>query len=361
MSLFSRLFGLQPSQKDHRNIYDIPPEARQAMKGKDRATPAKATTRTDLLKPPKEAAPKGGPLLGLRIDVDTHEGMRDGVPRLLQVLKDAEVKGTFYLSFGPDRSGKAIVNALKNPAFLKKMLRTRAAKVYGLRTVLSGTLLPSRPIATAFPDIARRIVAEGHEAGVHAWDHRTWQDRLHKFSYERTAMELEKGRDAFVSIFGEEPKTYASPAWFCSNDSLDYQESLGLDYGSDCRGLEPFLPFIEGRPLKTPQVPSTLPTLDEGLGETDSDATSFFGRVLRMARESHWPVLTIHAELEGGPYAEDLATFLVEARAAGMRVMPLRELMAERLSADPPLAPFTMSYGMVDGRASMVSMQLFEV
>ena len=28
-------------------------------------------------------------LLGLRVDVDTHEGMRDGVPRLLDILGSA--------------------------------------------------------------------------------------------------------------------------------------------------------------------------------------------------------------------------------------------------------------------------------
>ncbi len=358
MSIFSRLFGLQPSQKDRKNPYEIPNEARKAIKGTDRVKTGKTSS---VLKPPAEAIPKEGPLLGLRIDVDTHEGMRDGVPKLLDVLGATKVKGTFYLSFGPDRSGKAILNAFKNPAFLKKMLRTRAAKVYGLRTVLSGTLLPARPIATAFPETARRITAEGHEAGVHAWDHRTWQDRLHRFSYERTAMELEKGREAFISIFGEAPRTYASPAWFCSNDSLQYQESLGLDYGSDCRGMEPFLPFVEGRPLKTPQVPATLPTLDEGLGEIDTDAPAFYRRVLGLAREAHWPVMTIHAELEGGPYAEDFAAFLAAAKSEGIRVLPLRDLMAERRAVDPPVAPYTMSYGMVDGRASMVSMQLFEV
>jgi undecaprenyl phosphate-alpha-L-ara4FN deformylase len=44
-------------------------------------------------------------ILGLRIDVDTHEGMRDGVPRLLDVLRGAGVKGSFYFAMGPDRSG----------------------------------------------------------------------------------------------------------------------------------------------------------------------------------------------------------------------------------------------------------------
>ena len=88
-------------------------------------------------------------LLGLRVDVDTHAGMRDGVPRLLDVLADAGVRATFYFAMGPDRSGLAVLNALR-PGFLRKMGRTGALQVYGWRTVLSGTLLPSRPIAALF-------------------------------------------------------------------------------------------------------------------------------------------------------------------------------------------------------------------
>ena len=66
--------------------------------------------------------------LGLRIDVDTHDGMRTGVPALLDLLEKAGVKGTFYLSMGPDNSGKAILNVLRRPGFLAKMRRTGAAR-----------------------------------------------------------------------------------------------------------------------------------------------------------------------------------------------------------------------------------------
>ena len=46
-----------------------------------------------------------GKVLGLRIDVDTHDGMKSGVPVLLDVFRESGVKGTFYLSMGPDNSG----------------------------------------------------------------------------------------------------------------------------------------------------------------------------------------------------------------------------------------------------------------
>ena len=69
-----------------------------------------------------------GKVLGLRIDVDTHDGMKSGVPVLLDVFRESGVKGTFYLSMGPDNSGKAIFNVLRRPGFLGKMRRTGAAR-----------------------------------------------------------------------------------------------------------------------------------------------------------------------------------------------------------------------------------------
>jgi peptidoglycan/xylan/chitin deacetylase (PgdA/CDA1 family) len=295
------------------------------------------------------------PLLGLRVDVDTHDGMRLGVPRLLDVMKEEGVKATFYLSMGPDRSGLAVLNALR-PGFLRKMTRTGAARVYGLRTVLSGTLLPSRPIATAFPEIARRVRDEGHETGVHAWDHRKWQDRLLGFSPERTAGELDKGFRAYQSIFGEAPRTYAAPAWLTSDDALLHEESYGLAYATDCRGTEPFLPVVRGRTLKTPQVPATLPTLDEALGDTFSDASSYFASMVEEAVRSPWPVFTLHSELEGGPYAEDFRVFLREAKAAGLRCVPLGALLAER-QHQGALPSCPMHYAPVRGRHGILSTQ----
>ena len=57
-------------------------------------------------------------LLGLKIDVDTYEGMKKGVPSLLRILSDLGIKGTFFLSIGPDASGRAALNLLRNPLFL---------------------------------------------------------------------------------------------------------------------------------------------------------------------------------------------------------------------------------------------------
>jgi peptidoglycan/xylan/chitin deacetylase (PgdA/CDA1 family) len=297
----------------------------------------------------------GGPPLGLRVDVDTHEGMRDGVPRLLELFAAAGVKATFYLSMGPDRSGLAVLNALR-PGFLGKMRRTGAARVYGWRTILSGTLLSARPIATAFPEIARRVRAEGHEVGVHAWEHRHWQDRLLFWPAARVARELDRGREAFRTIFGAEPRTCAAPAWLSNDAALLHEETYELDHASDCRGREPFLPVVGGRTLRTPQVPATLPTLDEALGDTHGDAGGYFAAMLDAAARPGWHVLTVHSELEGGPYADAFARFLDGCTNRGVRCMTLGALLAER-RADGPLRECRLAHAPVRGRHGVVSMQ----
>lgn len=297
-------------------------------------------------------------ILGLRIDVDTHEGMREGVPRLLDILGEAGVKGTFYFAMGPDRSGLAIINVFTRPGFLAKMLKSGAPKIYSLRTMLSGTLLPARPVATAFPDILRRADKGGHETGVHAWDHRRWQDRLAHFRKEEIVLELEKGAKAYADILSKKPFTFAAPAWYSCEGSLLHQETMGLTYASDCRGTEPFYPVIAGRPLKTAQVPATLPTLDETLGGIDPDATAFFKRMLGEVKEGTWSVLTIHAELEGGPFAAEFAAFLAKAKATGISVVPLKNLLAARVASNGPLPHCPMAHGTIAGRHGVVSLQM---
>src|SRR6516164_3285676 len=83
--------------------------------------------------------------VALKVDVDTHQGLAEGLPRLRRVLERERATASFYVAMGPDNSGRAILRVFHNRGFLKKMLRTKAVSMYGLRTILSGTILPARP------------------------------------------------------------------------------------------------------------------------------------------------------------------------------------------------------------------------
>ncbi|OYV98373.1 MAG: hypothetical protein B7Z68_01050, partial [Acidobacteria bacterium 21-70-11] len=105
-------------------------------------------------------------------------------------------------------------------------------------------------------------------------------------------------------------------------------------------------------------VPTTLPTLDEALGDTHADARAFYDSILDAAASAAWPVLTVHAELEGGPYASDLRRFLRQSAARGIRPVPLGELLAARRATGVPLPQYPMAYGTVPGRHGTVFMPL---
>src|SRR4030042_1081726 len=94
--------------------------------------------------------------------------------------------------------------------------------------------------------------------------------------------------------------------------------------------------------LAPPQLPPTLPTLDEALGDTHSVARAFFTSVAVAAGKARWPVLTVHAELEGGPFADDLTWFLEQGAEADLRVTTLRELLTARCATGKPLPRRTL-------------------
>ena len=223
--------------------------------------------------------------IALKVDVDTYVGTRDGVPQLLKIFDRFGIKATFYFSLGPDNSGKAIRRIFRK-GFLKKMLRTRAPSMYGLRTMLYGTLLPAPSIGKQLPDVLRSVREAGHEAGIHCWDHVKWHDYLSRFPKETTFKELDLAGTIFNEIFGCPALTTAAPGWTVTADSLEIQDSLGLTYCSDSRGYSPFMPSMNGRTFKALQIPSTLPTMDELLGAKASSTRPETGKPVALFQVS---------------------------------------------------------------------------
>jgi peptidoglycan/xylan/chitin deacetylase (PgdA/CDA1 family) len=292
----------------------------------------------------------------LKVDVDTYLGMKRGVLHLLNLFREFRIKATFFLSFGPDKSGRAIFNIWRQKGFLKKMLRTRAPALYGFRTMLYGTLIPAPMIAVRFPDIVRRIEDEGHEVGVHAWDHRLWQDHLDDLSPQRIQSEFERAFEAYESILGHLPRSTAAPAWYCNEASLSIQDVLGLDYCSDTRGESPFLPLIEGKKIKTLQIPTTMTCLEEIIGRRgDLILADYLKSELREDEPNVFPV---HAEVEGNLYRTLFRTRLRDTLDEGVEYLPLRELYKSVHESHIRRCPII--YKSIPGRSGVVAAQKTE-
>jgi undecaprenyl phosphate-alpha-L-ara4FN deformylase len=293
------------------------------------------------------------PVIALKIDVDTYIGTRDGVPHLLEILARYGIRATFYFSMGPDNSGKAIRRIFTRKGFLKKMLRTKAPSAYGLKTMLYGTLLPAPQIAESFPDIMRLTERQGHEVGIHCWDHVKWHDYLPWLPKQVTLMELGLASARFEEIFEHRAKTTAAPGWTVSADSLEIQDALQLDYCSDSRGHAPFFPIVEGRRFRTLQIPTTWPTADELLGENGITAESINDYYLTLLKPG-LNVHTIHAEMEGRGMATCFSSLLERLLERGVRFVTLAEVVElfGRNAGDAPLA-----MGELPGRAGKVALQ----
>jgi undecaprenyl phosphate-alpha-L-ara4FN deformylase len=298
------------------------------------------------------------PLLGIKVDVDTYRGMEEGVPRLMRVFSARGIRASFFISMGPDNSGKAVLRFFTKRGFLAKMLRSNAVVMYGIRTALSGTLLPARQIARSFPQLFRALTERGHEVGVHGYDHVRWHDRLPLMSYEETREEIEKARNLFKEITGCEPEGSAAPGWTCSPRQLAIQDTLPMLYHSDCRGECPFFPVMRGTIRRHLQVPTTLPTLDELLGSGErrsKDALSryYVGRI--TTAPSH--VLTVHAEAEGMGWKEWFDELLGELAGEGVRFMRLRDIACAALADARRIPLCELIMGNLPGRAGQVAIQ----
>ena len=294
--------------------------------------------------------------VALKIDVDTHQGMGEGVPRLQAMLEREGIAASFYVAMGPDNSGRAVIRALRNRGFLSKMFRTKAVSMYGLRTVLSGTVLPARPIALAFPEIMRGLKRSGFEVGVHGYDHVRWQDWIDDLGDRSVSEELGDAFEAYRAIFGEAPRSFAAPGWRTSASALRALDTMNVDYRSDTRGRAPYRCVVEGRTLSTIEIPTTMPTLDEVMGRGDlRDRAAILEFYLAQFKSDRLNVHTVHAETEGMGEIESFTALVRALKERGAVFVQLREIASRLKAAELPACEVIRTT--LPGRAGWISAQ----
>ena len=294
--------------------------------------------------------------IALKIDVDTHQGLEQGVPRLVSMLEREGLAASFYISMGPDNSGRAIMRAFRHRGFLSKMFRTKAVSMYGMRTILSGTLLPSRPIALSLPGLIRDLKTRGFEVGVHGYDHVRWQDHLDHIGENGVRGELGDAFEAYRAIVGEAARSFAAPGWRTNDAALLALDSMGLEYRSDTRGVAPYRCVVGGRVLGTPEIPTTLPTLDEVMGRRDlPDDNAVRQFYLSQCKPDALNVHTIHAETEGMGQLESFTALIRALKDRGATFVQLREIALRLNRAE--LRACDVIRTTLPGRAGWISSQ----
>ena len=268
-----------------------------------------------------------GAVVGLRVDVDTYRGTRDGVPKLLELLAENDIRASFFFSVGPDNMGRHLWRMFR-PSFLAKMIRSKGSQLYGWDIVLRGTLWRGPLIGKRWKSIIRETAAAGHEIGLHAWDHHRWQARVERMTRAQIRRELDKGLKTLSGILGQPVQCSAAAGWKCTEEVLLEKQPLGFLYNSDCRGENIFCPVGDGAHL-TPQIPVTLPTYDEVIGRHDISDSNYNRYLLSLIRARSLNVLAIHAEVEGIARAALFSGLLKSAGTAKLRFVPLGSLLQD--------------------------------
>lgn len=298
------------------------------------------------------------PDLALKIDVDTWRGTREGVPRLLELLERHGAGATFLFSLGPDHTGRAIRRVFRS-GFLGKVARTSVVEHYGVRTLLYGTLLPGPDIGRREAALLRSVRERGFEVGIHTWDHVRWQDEVTRRDAAWTRAEMTRAAVRFEEIFAVPARTHGAAGWQMNEAAYALERELGLHYASDGRGTHPFQPVdAHARPLGVPQLPTTLPTLDELIGVgglTPANVDRHLLALTAAAAAPHGHVYTLHAELEGMRLAGTFERLLAGWRAQGYRLVSTGTVFT---SLDANALPrHRVTTGEVAGRSGTLALQ----
>jgi len=291
--------------------------------------------------------------LALKIDVDTYRGTRDGVPRLVRLLQLHEVAATFLFSLGPDHTGRAIRRVFR-PGFFSKVKRTSVLEHYGLKTLLYGTLLAGPDIGRRCAGEMRAVKAAGFEVGVHCWDHVRWQDNAVREDGDWTERDMQRAFNRFKEVFGSDCSIHGAAGWQLNRHAAWFEERH-CSYASDTRGTEPFRPLWDGVAIGCPQLPTTLPTLDELMGVDGTDERNVAARILEMTKEKKDHVFTAHAELEGGEWHGIFDTLLRGWREQGYELVSLKDLHDSLDLASLPRNEVVQ--GTVPGRSGTLAIQ----
>jgi hypothetical protein len=139
--------------------------------------------------------------------------------------------------------------------------------------------------------------------------------------------------------------------------ALRLTQRLGFAFCSDCRGTHPFVPVQKGEIVLCPQLPTTLPTLDELIGRDGITADNVHERLLDLTAvaPAQGHVYSLRAELEGDRFLPVLERLLEAWRGQGYELVCLRALFDTLDAARLPR--HRLLWGEVPGRTGRLLVQ----
>ncbi len=149
------------------------------------------------------------------------------------------------------RDGGGSISKLSQGQYGHRRGVPRILDILGRHGVPASFYVPA-VTALLYPDEQRRVVAEGHEVGIHGWIHE--RNSVLPLDAERDLQM--RAADALEKITGVRPVGIRTPSWDFSPNTLAITRDMGLEYDSsmmaddDCYEL-----LLDGEPTGVIELP----------------------------------------------------------------------------------------------------------
>ncbi len=244
--------------------------------------------------------------VALRVDVASETAATVGVPRLLELFATHDVMATFFfaMEFRPPRG----------------LVRRAAA------------LLARAPAPRMKPEAAMEAVVEaGHEIGLLGYEPEAWRRRAAFADADWTRHQLALGMERFEAIMGQPPDRFAAPHWQPNAHLFGMEARRGFTFASDVRGRFPFYPQLHNVVSRCPQIPVTLPTLEELLVQGEVTPANVHEYLYAESRHllPHGHVYAVDAAVEGVAHLDVMEKLLIMWKGQEGQVRSLGAVHAE--------------------------------
>lgn len=258
--------------------------------------------------------------VALRVEAGTVRGLRQGIPNLMRLFSTYQVRASFFFALGRDLSGR------------RPLQTWRARRRLGMAALTYGSLMPAPDLAEEALCLMKQAVQNGHDVGVCGLSALAWAGSLADadagWVHDQVTALLEVTARADLPL---NPVALASPGWKIHPALLGEMLPERFRYTSLTRGKRPYLPVLQGVRSPIPEIPTTLPTVDELLQqagvEIDNVHEYLYAESCRVLPVGH--VFALSAEREGLDRLELMEKLLIMWRGQDGALRALDDIAGE--------------------------------
>jgi len=173
-----------------------------------------------------------------RFDVDTHKCIKEGVPNLVKLGDELDVRFTFFVNMGRAISHSELVKKLlfkKNVDSNNDESNSKYSPLYKLGKkdyIWAAVINPQ--VGFGNIEIIKELVRKGHEFGLHGGkNHSNWQNNARRWNRKKISKEIKDTLKKLEKSKLPRCKSFCSPGFTCKSLIHAVLSENGFKYASD--------------------------------------------------------------------------------------------------------------------------------